>query len=100
MKNEEIISSSFVCCGQHAVCEKELLMKAAAEPIDYFDDEELDRFKGRRADSYTEAEEEEFREVLYTMQTNEIEDWLKSLSLRGIALPILLKDEACQLING
>ena len=97
MKNEEIISSSFVCCGQHAVCEKELLMKAAAEPIDYFDDEELDRFKGRRADSYTEAEEEEFREVLYTTLTREVGDWLRSLQLRGIELPEGVRDEALML---
>ncbi len=84
----------FVCCGQHAVCERELLMKAAGEPIDYFDDEELDRFRGRQADAYTMDEEEEFREVLYTTLTHEVPDWLRSLQLRGIELPEGLRDEA------
>ena len=79
--------SSFICCGQHAVCEKELLMKAASAPIDYFDDEELDRFQGRPADSYTEAEEDE------------VGDWLRSLQLRGIELPEALRDEAVLLMN-
>ena len=88
---------SFVCCGQHAVCEKELLMKAAGEPVDYFDDEELDRFRGRRADAYTDDEEVEFREVLYTTLTFEVSDWLRSLQLRGIELPEGLRDEALML---
>lgn len=89
---------TFVCCGQHAVCEKELLMKAAASPIEYFDDEELDRFIGRAADDYTPAEEEEFREVLYTMFTREVGDWLRSLQLRGINLPDGLRDEVLLLV--
>lgn len=90
---------SFVCCGQHAVCEKELLMKAASEPIEYFDDEELDRFIGRAADAYTAEEEDEFREVLYTTLTHEVADWLRSLQLRGIELPDGIRDEALMLIG-
>ena len=93
------VAEDFICCGQHAVCEKELLMKAAAEPIDYFDDEELDRFQGRTADAYTEAEEEEFREVLYTTLPQEVGDWLRSLQLRGIELPESLRDEALMLAD-
>lgn len=72
-------------------------MKSAGEPIDYFDDEELDRFHGRRADAYTEEEEDEFREVLYTTLTREVSDWLRSLQLRGIELPVGLRDEALML---
>lgn len=93
------VAEDFICCGQHAVCEKELLMKAAAEPIDYYDDEELDRFQGRTADAYTEAEEEEFREVLYTTLPREVGDWLRSLQLRGIELPESLRDEALMLAD-
>jgi len=74
-------------------------MKAAAEPIDYFDDEDLDRFQGRTADAYTEAEEEEFREVLYTTLPREVGDWLRSLQLRGIELPESLRDEALMLAD-
>ena len=86
------------CCGAHDVCEKEQMIRALRQKIEYFNDEELDAYQGIGEDDYTDRQIEEFREVLYTMQTNEIEDWLKSLSLRGVALPILLKDEVCQLI--
>ena len=86
------------CCGAHDVCEKEQMIRALRQKIEYFNDEELDAYQGIGEDDYTDEQIEEFREVLYTMQTNEIEDWLKSLSLRGVTLPILLKDEACQLI--
>ena len=86
------------CCGAHEVCEKEQMIRALREKIEYFNDEELDAYQGISEDAYSDDQIEEFREVLYTMQTNEIEDWLKSLELRGVALPILLKEEACQLI--
>ena len=86
------------CCGAHDVCEKEQMIRALRQKIEYFNDEELDAYQGIGEDDYTDEQIEEFREVLYTMQTNEIEDWLKSLNLRGVSLPILLKDEACQLI--
>ncbi len=97
MRQDKLSPEDFICCGQHTVCEKELLMKAATEPIDYFDDEELDRFSGREPDSYSEQEEEEFREVLYTTLTREVPDWLRSLQLRGIELPTGLRDEALML---
>ena len=74
-------------------------MKAASEPIEYFDDEELDRFIGRAANEYTSEEEEEFREVLYTTLTHEVADWLRSLQLRGIELPEGLRDEALMMIG-
>lgn len=86
------------CCGAHDVCEKEQMIRALRQKIEYFNDEELDAYQGIGEDDYTDDQIEEFREVLYTMHASEIEDWLKSLSLRGVALPILLKDEACQLI--
>ena len=81
------------------MCEKELLMQAATEPIEYFDDEELDRFRGRASDGYSPEEEEEFREVLMTTLTREVGDWLRSLELRGISLPDGVKDEALLLMN-
>lgn len=95
MRNNE----TFICCGQHAVCEKELLMNGTAEPVDYFDDEELDRFRGRPADSYTPEEADEFREVLYTTLAREVEDWVRSLEARGIELPAEVRDEAMLIIG-
>ena len=44
------------CCGQHEICEKESLLAAVSKQIEYYDDEELDRFKGHPSDNYTEEE--------------------------------------------
>lgn len=81
------------CCGQHEICEKESLLAAVSKKIEYYDDEELDRFRGKHGDDYAEEEVEEFREVMYTMQEVEVAGWCRSLQLRGVELPDALKDE-------
>ena len=81
------------CCGQHAVCEKESLLAAVSKQIEDYDDEELDRFKGRSSASYSEEETNEFREIMYTMKEDEVAGWCRSLQLRGIEFPDGLKDE-------
>ena len=73
--------------------EKDSLLAAVSKKIEYYDDEELDRFKGRTSDSYTEEEIEEFRDILYSTQEVEVAGWCRSLQLRGIELPDELKDE-------
>ncbi len=78
------------CCGLHEICEKK--SRIAAEPI-YFDDEELDRFAGRSGSDYTDAETEEFREVLYTLLPDDIESWGFSLQARGVEMPLPIRDE-------
>lgn len=87
------------CCGEHEVCEKGRIKRALRTDIEYFDDEELDRFSGTMPDEYDDEAVEEFREVLYTMHPSEVEDWLKSLELREVALPDALKDEVIMLIR-
>lgn len=87
------------CCGEHEVCEKGRIKRALRTDIEYFDDEELDRFSGTMPDEYDDDAVEEFREVLYTMDPSEVEDWLKSLELREVALPDALKDEVIMLIR-
>lgn len=91
--------SPIVCCGQHAACKKEALLKVINKDIEYYEDEELDIFRGRAADSYTPTEEEQFEEVLTTLHEDEILGWLHSLKLRGINLPITLRDEATILLK-
>lgn len=86
------------CCGQHETCERESLLAAVSRQIEYYDDEELDTYRGRQPDSYLPAEEEAFREVLYTMRDDDVPGWLRSLQLRGIALPTSLKDEALLIV--
>ena len=89
----------FVCCGQHAVCERESYIANGAVAPEYFDDEELDRFRGRSADAYTSDEEDEFREVLYTMFPSEVEDWTRSLEQRAVELPTAVRDEVMLILT-
>ncbi len=87
------------CCGQHEVCEKESLLAAVSRDIEYYEDEDLDAFRGREADRYTDEEVEQFREVLYTMREDEVAGWVRSLQLRGVALPDDLKDEVFLIVG-
>lgn len=87
------------CCGAHEVCERESLLAAVSKEIEYYEDEELDRFRGTEADGYDETAVDEFREVLYTLRDIEVAGWLRSLQLRGINLPNALKDEAFLIVG-
>ena len=87
------------CCGQHEVCERDSLLAAVSKKIEYYDDEELDRFRGLEGDEYEEEAVDEFREVLYTLQSEEVAGWLRSLQLRGVNLPDALKDEAFLIVG-
>lgn len=88
-----VVTVDSECCGQHQICEKESLLAAVSKQIEYYDDEELDRFKDRPSDGYSEEEIEEFRDILYSMQEVDVAGWSRSLQLRGIELPDELKDE-------
>ncbi|MDR0994948.1 MAG: phospholipase [Tannerella sp.] len=85
------------CCGLHAVCER--TGKAAVEEPDYYDDEELDRFRGTPSGAYAEEAANEFREVLYTLREEEVPAWLCSLQMRGVELPDSVKDEAYLIVG-
>ena len=87
------------CCGQHEVCEKESLLAAVSKKIEYYDDEELDRYIGVSPDAYTPEQEDEFRDVFYTMQSEDVAGWVRSLQLRGIALPEGIKDEVLLVVR-
>ena len=86
------------CCGAHEVCENESLLATNAKII-YFDDEELDAFKDREPESYTDEEIAQFDEVFMTLRENELVDWLKSLQLRHIPLPECIKEQALMIIS-
>lgn len=92
-KAPEIVEVDSECCGQHETCEKDSLLAAVSKQIEYYDDEDLDRFRGYPSDGYTEEEIEEFRNVMFTMQEVEVARWCRSLQLRGIEFPDELKDE-------
>lgn len=81
------------CTGFNDKCEQDCMLEAATKPIEYFDDEELDAFKGRPSDKYTDEEIERFAEVLESLRPGEVAAWGRSLNLRGIEFPDILKDE-------
>jgi hypothetical protein len=83
----------------HITCEKDSLLASVSETIDYFDDEELDRYRGRSADNYSDAEIEEFRDVLLTLLPDDIAPWARSLQLRGINLPTAVRDELLLIVS-
>lgn len=86
------------CCGMHITCEKDSLLAFVSKEIEYYDDEELDRFAGKSSDGYTDAEIEEFRDVLITMKPSDIAGWARSLQLRNIALPAVVRDELLMIV--
>jgi hypothetical protein len=87
------------CCGQHEVCERDSLLAAVSSQIEYYDDEELDRFRGIKEEAYDEEQVNEFREILYTLRDVDVAGWLRSLQLRQINLPQVLKDEALLIVG-
>ncbi len=87
------------CCGQHEVCEKESLLAAVSKEIEYYNDEELDRFRGTASFEYCDEDVDEFREILYTMKDYEVAGWVRSLQLRAIEIPDSLKDEVFLIVG-
>lgn len=87
------------CDGNNSKCEQECMMEAAVRPVEYFDDEELDKYKGRPSDAYTDEEADEFAEVMYTMRPEEVRDWNRSLTLRGVSVPDQIKDELIAMMD-
>jgi len=85
------------CCGRHAVCERDSLM-ITSDTVEYFDDEELDVFRGRDADDYTDSETEQFRDVLLTLLPDDIAPWARSIRLRGINLPTVVNQELLMMV--
>ena len=95
----EVVTVDSECCGQHETCEKDSLLAAVSRDIEYYNDEELDRFCGYDSADYTEENCDEFREILYTMRNEEVAGWVRSLQLRGVALPDGIKDEVFLIVG-
>lgn len=87
------------CCGQHEICEKDSLLAAVSRDIVYYEDEELDAYRGKASDAYSEEEVEQFQDILYTLRSEEVAGWVRSLQLRGIELPDALKDEVFMIVG-
>lgn len=87
------------CTGDNIRCEHECMLEAAVKDVEYYDDEELDGFRGRPSAGYTDEEVQQFAEVLYTLRPEEVRGWSRSLQLRGVNVPDQLKDELIMLIE-
>ena len=87
------------CCGAHEVCEKLSLTSVNPEDIIYFNDEELDQYRDKDPATYTADETQQFREVLITMHPHEVSEWLKSLRVRRIKLPLEVREEAINILR-
>jgi len=87
------------CCGAHTVCERDSLLAGMSQNIEYYDDEQLDHWAGIGEEEYTDEQEEEFREIFYTMKESDVAGWIRSLQLRGIHLPLDMKEEVLMVIT-
>lgn len=96
---QEVNPVDMECCGQHEVCEKDSLLAALSKDIEYYNDEELDRFRGRESHEYSPEESDEFRDILYTMRSDEVAGWVRSLQLRMVNLPDDVKDEVFLIVG-
>ncbi len=81
-------------CSLHGMCPSDMLLESmASEEIVYYDDEELDTFKGRPATGYTSDEEELWRDVIYTLAGSDLLGWEQSVKKRGLVMPASIHDE-------
>lgn len=87
------------CCGMHITCERDSLSPVFGTAPEYFDDEELDVFRGREAESYDDTEIEQFRDVLLTLLPDDIAPWARSIQQRGIVLPPAVREELLMIVS-
>lgn len=87
------------CNGTSDKCEQECMMEAATREIEYYDDEELDKYAGIKSGDYADDEADDFAYVLDTMNPGDVAGWCRSLNLRGIELPDQIKDEVIMIIG-
>ena len=97
-QDDEVVEPEQACCGMHLVCEKDLPVDKSGKII-YYDDEELDCFAGIDPADYTDADIEQFRDILLTLLPEDIAGWNKSLELRGIPLPEAVHDEMLMIVS-
>ena len=86
-------------CALHSICPSEQLLagECRQQQVIYYDDEELDAFIGRDENGYTPDEEEQWRDVLYTLRPADLLGWGQSIKHRGLVMPASIRDEFLQL---
>jgi len=85
-------------CGIRSICPSEqILAGECKQEVIYYDDEELDNYRGRDENDYSPEEEEQWRDVLYTLQPADLLGWGQSVKHRGLVMPAAIRDEFLQL---
>lgn len=85
-------------CALRPVCPSEQLLEGACkQEIIYYEDEELDAFAGRGEDDYSDEEQEQWRDVLYTLPSADLLGWGQSIKQRGLVMPTAIREEFLQL---
>lgn len=85
------------CCGSHAVCERDTLLSKTNDII-YFDDEELDVLRNIPAEDFTPGQIAMIEDVFFSLREQDVAGWIRSIQLRGIELPIDIRDQALLII--
>ena len=83
----------------HITCERDSLLQGVSTEIVYYDDEDLDAYAGIPSNGYNEEQTEAFRDVLLTLLPDDIAGWARSLQLRGINLPDIVKEELLLIVR-
>lgn len=96
-KKNTAASNDEECCGMHIVCEKSSLSPVSSS-IEYYDDEELDRFRGKEDNDYSDDEIEEWRDILITLRAEDIAGWARSIQLRELTMPQVIRDELLMIV--
>lgn len=78
------------CCGGTSCFNAKIKNKPL---IVYFEDEELDRFRGRNGEDYSAEEIREWQEVLRTILPEELAAWSKSIHFRRLLMPRSVVEE-------
>jgi hypothetical protein len=87
-------------CGIRSICPSEQILKGECkQEVTYYEDEELDAYIGRDENSYTPDEEEQWRDVLYTLRPADLLGWGQSIKHRGLVMPASIRQEFMQLAS-
>lgn len=81
-------------CGLRSICPSEqILAGECKQEVTYYEDEELDAFAGRGENDYSPEEEEQWRDVLYTLRADDLLGWGQSIKRRGLVMPAAVREE-------
>lgn len=87
------------CCGG-VNCHRKKGRDKLRGQITYFEDEELDRYKGKEATDYTSDEVAEWEEVVTTLRASEVREWVTSIHRRQLHIPSALQPLVTERLRG